>query len=160
MQPLKDASHLFEVERRVRYAERPGFRINELQISPSQQVPWHYHTNIRDTFYVLEGRIRIFLREPKEEVQLGPGDTFSVDPRRPPPRHQRRRPLGNIPDPPRRGRVRFRPHVATASRKSPDLRGSRDGASDDAALVRQLLPNPPLQLAVKLPLFGRSLARS
>ena len=83
MQPLKDASHLYEVERRVRHAERPGFRINELQISPTQQVPWHYHTRIRDTFYVLEGRIRIFLREPKEEVQLGPGDTFIVDPRRP-----------------------------------------------------------------------------
>ena len=83
MQPLKDPSHLYEVERRVRHAERPGFRITELQISPSQQVPWHYHTNIRDTFYVLEGRIRIFLREPKEEVQLGPGDTFSVDPGRP-----------------------------------------------------------------------------
>jgi quercetin dioxygenase-like cupin family protein len=80
---LKDASHLYEVERRVRYAERPGFRINELQISPTQQVPWHYHTHIRDTFYVIEGRIRIFLREPKEEIQLGPGDTFTVAPRRP-----------------------------------------------------------------------------
>ena len=83
MKPLKDASHLYEVERRVRHAERAGFRINELQISPTQQVPWHYHTSIRDTFYVLEGRIRIFLREPKEDVQLGPGDTFTVDPRRP-----------------------------------------------------------------------------
>ena len=83
MQPLKDASHLYEVERRVRHAERPGFRINELQISPTQQVPWHFHSCIRDTFYVLEGRIRIFLREPKEEVQLGPGDTFTVEPRRP-----------------------------------------------------------------------------
>lgn len=43
MQPLKDASHLFEVERRVRHAERAGFRINELQISPTHQVPWHSH---------------------------------------------------------------------------------------------------------------------
>ena len=58
MQRLKDASHLYEVERRVRHAERPGFRINELQISPTQQVPWHYHSHIRDTFYVLEGLIR------------------------------------------------------------------------------------------------------
>ncbi len=43
MEPLKDASHLYEVERRVSHAERPGFRINELQISPTQKVPWHYH---------------------------------------------------------------------------------------------------------------------
>lgn len=83
MNPIKDASHLYEVERRVRHAERPGFRINELQISPTQTVPWHYHSNIQDTFYVIEGRIRIFLREPKEEIQLHPGDTYTVSPRRP-----------------------------------------------------------------------------
>ena len=83
LQPVKDASHLYEVERRARHAERPGFRINELQISPTQQVPWHFHTNIQDTFYVLEGSIRIFQREPKEEVRLSPGETYAVPPRRP-----------------------------------------------------------------------------
>ena len=83
MQPVTDASRLYEVERRVHHAERPGFRINELQISPTQKVPWHYHSNIQDTFYVLEGRIRVFLRDPKEEVRLGPGNTYSVPPRRP-----------------------------------------------------------------------------
>jgi hypothetical protein len=44
---VRDASHLYEVERRARHAERPGFRISELQIGPRQQVPWHYHSNIR-----------------------------------------------------------------------------------------------------------------
>ena len=83
MEPLKDASHLFEVERRSYHAQRPGFRINELQISPTQTVPWHYHSNIQDTFYVLVGEIRIFLREPKEQLRLRPGDTYSVQPKRP-----------------------------------------------------------------------------
>jgi quercetin dioxygenase-like cupin family protein len=83
MEAVKDASHLYEVERRVVHAGRPGFRINEIQISPSQKVPWHYHNNIQDAFYVLQGRIRIFLRDPKEEVRLGPGETFSVPPKRP-----------------------------------------------------------------------------
>ena len=82
MQPVKDASHLYEVERRAEHAARPGFRISELQISPSQKVPWHYHSNVQDTFYVLEGTLKLFLREPKEEVRLGPGDTYSVAPRR------------------------------------------------------------------------------
>ena len=54
---------VYDVERRARHAERPGFRISELQISPTQQVPWHSHSQIRDTFYVLEGQLRIFLRE-------------------------------------------------------------------------------------------------
>ena len=83
MEAMKDASHYYEVERRVEHAARPGFRVNELQISPTQQVPWHYHSNIQDTFYVIEGHLRLFLREPKEEVRLGPGDTYSVPPRRP-----------------------------------------------------------------------------
>ena len=83
MQPIKDASHLYEVERRAEHAARPGFRITELQISSKQKVPWHCHTNVQDTFYVLEGELRLFLREPKEEVRLSPGETYSVAPRRP-----------------------------------------------------------------------------
>ena len=83
MDAVKDASHLYEVERRAHFAERPGFRISELQISPTQKVPWHYHTNVQDAFYVVDGHIRLFLREPKEEVWLGPGDTYSVRARRP-----------------------------------------------------------------------------
>src|SRR6187431_13382 len=65
LKPVKDASHLYEVERRDRHAERPGFRISELQLSPTQTVPWHFHTNISDTFYVLEGQMRLFLQNPK-----------------------------------------------------------------------------------------------
>ncbi len=83
MEAVKDASHLYEVERRARHAERPGFHITELQISPTQKVPWHCHTNVQDTFYVLEGRLRLFLRDPKEEVRLEPGQTYSVRPGRP-----------------------------------------------------------------------------
>ena len=81
--PVKDASHLYEVERRVRYGERPGFRVTELQIGPTQSVPWHAHNHVQETFYVVEGRVRLFLRDPAEEVSLGPGETLSIGPRRP-----------------------------------------------------------------------------
>jgi len=80
---VKDASLLYEVERRAQYGARPGFRITELQISSSQKVPWHYHNNILDTFYVIEGTLRIFLQEPKEEVRLTRGQTYAVPPKRP-----------------------------------------------------------------------------
>jgi quercetin dioxygenase-like cupin family protein len=83
MEPIKDASRLYEVERRALHAQRPGFRISELQISPTQQVPWHYHSAIQDTFYVLEGCIVVSLRGPDEDVRLGPGDTYSVEAKRP-----------------------------------------------------------------------------
>ena len=83
MEGIKDASHLYEVERRAEHAARPGFRITELQLSAKQQVPWHYHNNVADTFYVLEGRLRIFLQKPKQEVRLQPGQTFTADAGRP-----------------------------------------------------------------------------
>ena len=63
MEAIKDASHLYEVEHRARFAERPGFRIQELQLSPTQKVPWHYHNNVSDTFYVLKGYLRIFVQD-------------------------------------------------------------------------------------------------
>jgi quercetin dioxygenase-like cupin family protein len=83
MESLKDASGRYAVERRAYHAERPGFRISELQISPEQSVPWHYHSTVSDTFYVLTGRIRLTLRAPDETVMLDPGATYTVAARRP-----------------------------------------------------------------------------
>jgi hypothetical protein len=67
---MKVASTMYEVERRAEHAARPGFRITELQILSNQKVPWHYHSNVQDTFYVIEGQLRIFLRDPKEMCDL------------------------------------------------------------------------------------------
>jgi quercetin dioxygenase-like cupin family protein len=83
MELMQDASGAYEVERRAEHAARPGFRITEIQLSTTQKVPWHYHTAVQDTFYVLAGQIRIFLQQPKEEIRLAPGETYSVAPRRP-----------------------------------------------------------------------------
>jgi len=83
MEAIKDASHLYEVEERGQHAARPGFRITELRLSATQKVPWHFHNNVADTFYVLEGELRIFLQEPKEEVRLKPGETYTARARRP-----------------------------------------------------------------------------
>ena len=83
MEAIKDARHLYEVEHRAQHAARPGFRIQELRLSKTQKVPWHYHNNVQDTFYVLEGELRIFLQEPKEAVRLARGETYRVAPKRP-----------------------------------------------------------------------------
>jgi quercetin dioxygenase-like cupin family protein len=82
VESLNDTTPLYETERRARHAERPGFHIAELQISPTQKVPWHYHTTVQDTLYVLEGTLRVFLRDPKEDVVLAPGQTYTIRPRR------------------------------------------------------------------------------
>ena len=83
MQPQNAAVRTYEVERRAHHAARPGFRIAELQIGPTQTIPWHYHTAAQDTFYVISGTIRVFMREPEEEVCLTAGQTYSVGPGRP-----------------------------------------------------------------------------
>ena len=66
------------ITRCVRGSASPNFKS-----APSQKVPWHYHNNVHDTFYVATGGIRIFLQDPKEEVRLRPGQTYSVPPKRP-----------------------------------------------------------------------------
>src|SRR5262249_38824496 len=66
-----------------RHVERPDFRISELRIGPTQEVPWHFHTDVRDSFLVLEGNIRITMQKPDEEVLLGQSDIFQVQPGRP-----------------------------------------------------------------------------
>lgn len=81
--PKSAANVLYDVASLRHHASRPGFRIAELTITPTQKVPWHYHSKVQDTFYVLDGKLRIFLRDPKEEVILLPGETYSVRPGRP-----------------------------------------------------------------------------
>ena len=71
------------MERRAYHAARPGFRIAELQISPTQKVPWHSHSSVQDTFYVIEGELRLFIQDPKEDVRLKPAETYSVRAGRP-----------------------------------------------------------------------------
>ena len=96
------------MERRARHAERPGFRISELQLSPTQTVPWHFHTNIADTFYVLEGEMRLFLQNPKEEVRLKPGETFVAVAGRPHLVTNAGKTLAHLPDHAGHRRVRLR----------------------------------------------------
>ena len=80
---LKDASGLYDFQVHQYHAERPGFRITEIELSQKQQVPWHYHNHVQDTFYVLSGAMRLFLQNPKQEVRLAPGETFSAAALRP-----------------------------------------------------------------------------
>jgi mannose-6-phosphate isomerase-like protein (cupin superfamily) len=83
MATLKDGTALYDVERRVRHAERPGFRITELQIGPTQEIPSHSHPQTQDTFSVLEGEIRVVLGDPDEELRLRSGEICAVPPGRP-----------------------------------------------------------------------------
>jgi mannose-6-phosphate isomerase-like protein (cupin superfamily) len=83
MNVVTDTSKVFYAERRVHHVKRPGFRLTEMQISQTQEVPWHYHNHVQDTLYVVSGAIRIELRDPIEEVRLTPDQIFTIAPKRP-----------------------------------------------------------------------------
>jgi mannose-6-phosphate isomerase-like protein (cupin superfamily) len=71
-------------ERVGHHAERPGFRISEIRLSTTQRVPWHHHSNVEDTFYVLSGRIQITLQLPDQQIELGVGESWGPVRRRRP----------------------------------------------------------------------------
>jgi len=75
---VKDTSGLYEVERRAYHAARPGFRMAELQISPTQKVPWHYHNNVHDTFYSWREQSESFSSSRRKRCVWSRGQTFSV----------------------------------------------------------------------------------
>ncbi len=64
-------------------AETPDLRVLEMTLAQGECVPWHYHTNITDTFYCVEGEVQIETPKPGETVHLGVGDSLAVPPRRP-----------------------------------------------------------------------------
>jgi mannose-6-phosphate isomerase-like protein (cupin superfamily) len=71
---MGDSGQLYE--RVAIHAERPGFQISEIRLNPTHRVPWHHHSNIQDTFYVLSGRIGVTLQLPDQYVELGVGENW------------------------------------------------------------------------------------
>jgi quercetin dioxygenase-like cupin family protein len=77
---MTDSEATYEVERRVTVAEAPNLRVRELALSQGQCVPWHYHTNITDTFFCMEGPVLVCTRNPDARHVLQPGGKLSVYP--------------------------------------------------------------------------------
>ena len=82
-QAVKDASHLYEVERRARHCERPGFRITEIQLSPTQTVPWHTHTQCQRHVLCAGGRDAPVCAEPEGGDRAQARPIYAVAPGRP-----------------------------------------------------------------------------
>jgi mannose-6-phosphate isomerase-like protein (cupin superfamily) len=57
--------------------------VQERTLAPGQEIPWHYHTQITDTTYCLEGTVRIEMLDPPERVLLAVGESHAVSNKRP-----------------------------------------------------------------------------
>jgi quercetin dioxygenase-like cupin family protein len=50
-------------------------------LAPGERIPWHYHRQNTDYYFVLEGTLSVTTREPREETRsVGIGGAHSVAP--------------------------------------------------------------------------------
>ncbi len=76
----EDAKSEYEVEQRETVAEVPGLRVRLLTLGAGQNVPWHLHTTISDTFFCMLGPMRVLTQSPNAEHVLESGDSLVVPP--------------------------------------------------------------------------------
>ena len=58
-------------------------RVHRMVLAPGEEVRWHFHTHVRDTFYVLRGLVTIFTRGPEASAVVNTGETFQTRDRQP-----------------------------------------------------------------------------
>lgn len=61
-------------------AQTADVRIVEYVLEPGDTHPWHYHSEVADTFYCLEGLIGVETRQPPRKLVLRPGEKCRVPP--------------------------------------------------------------------------------
>jgi quercetin dioxygenase-like cupin family protein len=57
-------------------------RVRVMSLSPHELADWHYHTQVTDDIFCLDGEILVCMQEPDEEMYLSPGQRVRVEPRR------------------------------------------------------------------------------
>jgi len=70
----------YAARRRETIAEAPNLRVRLLVLGEGQCVPWHYHNNITDTFFCMEGPMQVTTRNPDGVHVLEAGGSCAVKP--------------------------------------------------------------------------------
>ena len=61
--------------------EGKDMRVSVLTLGPGDCIPWHYHSEIRDSFVCLEGPMVVETRAPRNNYVLNPGERCEVPPK-------------------------------------------------------------------------------
>ncbi len=61
----------------------PDVQVNQMVLAPGQEVPWHFHSRVRDTLYVMRGPVTLFTREPVSTTILETGAAIQTPERQP-----------------------------------------------------------------------------
>src|SRR3977135_4724024 len=62
-------------------SEGADMRVSVLTLARGQEVPWHYHSDITDSFVCLEGPMVVETRAPRQTYRLEPGPRCAVPPK-------------------------------------------------------------------------------
>src|ERR1700752_3451200 len=68
----------YEIAHREIVAEGADLRVQVLTLSGGQSVPWHYHSEITDSFVCLEGPMLVETRAPRHTYRLLLGERCTV----------------------------------------------------------------------------------
>jgi quercetin dioxygenase-like cupin family protein len=72
------SQNALEIAGREVVAEGSDLRVQVLTLAAGQCVPWHYHSEITDSFVCLEGPMVVETRAPRHRYELMPGGRCSV----------------------------------------------------------------------------------
>ena len=70
----------YELERREVIARTDTLRVSILTLAAGQEVPWHFHSEVADTFVCLDGALSVETRDPETHCVLGVGESCAVPP--------------------------------------------------------------------------------
>ncbi len=71
----------YQIAGRELVAEGADLRVQVLTLAGGQCVPWHYHSEITDSFVCLEGPMVVETRAPRNSYRLEPGQRCAVPPK-------------------------------------------------------------------------------
>lgn len=69
-----------EIAHRETIMEGADMRVSVLTLAEKECIPWHFHTEITDSFVCLEGPMVVETRAPRAEHVLAPGERCEVPP--------------------------------------------------------------------------------
>lgn len=70
-----------KIKNRETIMEGADMRVRVLTLAAKESIPWHYHSEITDSFVCLEGPMVVETRAPRAEYVLNAGERCEVPPK-------------------------------------------------------------------------------
>jgi len=59
--------------------ETENSKVRVIELPANVKAPWHYHTEVTDNFFCLEGNIEVHIRNPDQVIRLKPGERCTIE---------------------------------------------------------------------------------